>query len=118
MTNRSTPFAAIVAAMKRAQPQRHAAEAEQRTRERARVPYAAAKAAADANFAVTLEIIAAHRERVRTPQPEPADTWADDVTASVMRAAALRDAGGPPLPDLDGVAAEIIEAGKRRRGEL
>lgn len=41
----------------------------------------------------------------------------DDVAAQVIAAAKLRDSGGPPLPELDGVAAEIIEAGRRRRGE-
>jgi hypothetical protein len=96
------------------------APVEQR-RERARVPLAEIKARADRDHKIVMQLIAEHRARPRVHGLEPltdADTWADDVAASVMSAAATRDRGGPPLPKLDGIAADIIRAGKIRRGEI
>jgi hypothetical protein len=118
-SRRARPFEAIVAAMKRAQPQRHAAEAEQRTRERARVSYAEAKAAADRNHAVVLGLIAEHRKHVRVHPLEPVDdmTAADVIAAEVIAAGELARAGGPVMapPDKDSVAGQILEAGRKRR---
>jgi hypothetical protein len=93
---------------------------EQHRVERARVSRADAKAAADANYAVALEVIARHRKRSRTSQPEPVDdmTTADVIAAEIIAAGELARAGGPPLPEPTGVAAEIINAGKRARGEI
>jgi hypothetical protein len=85
-----------------------------------RISYAEAKAAAEHNYAVVLEAVAMHRERVRVHGLGPVDdmTAADVIAAEIIAAGELARAGGPPLPELDGVALEVINAGKRARGEI
>jgi hypothetical protein len=49
------------------------------------------------------------------PKEETDTTTA--TAAAIIAAAARRDAGGLPVVDPTGIAAQIIAAGKKRRGE-
>lgn len=95
---------------------------EQHRSERPRVSRADAKAAADRNHAVVLGLIAEHRKHVRVHPLEPVDdmTDADIAARRIIAAGELARAGGPVMapPDPDSVAGQILEAGRRRRGEI
>jgi hypothetical protein len=64
----------------------------------------------------TARAIVATADRARSGQvPIPAPT--DATAKAILRAAAIRDAGGHIVEPPTGVAATIIAAGKQRRGE-
>ena len=72
------------------------------------------------DFVKSLRLLTEARAPVAEPRVETFEPVASNpsgMAAAIIKAAATRDAGGPPMPKPSTLAQKILDAGAKRRGE-